>query len=220
MTNQVQESTLPVSPTPEPTGAGGAASGSATSPDIGAVLARLEKAEQELRGLQSIGDKREAKISEQFSIVKDYLQRANIKLDERVIREMQVDEILAQRGQQTPPQGNGGPLPTPQPSVDYLKVFTAVGVDPANNEVIQLAIQHSRNMKDLSAALVDWKITKSQQPAANASAVAPAPGGVSAASDDQKATNLMNELAVLSRNPSPNIKRIQELNKELRQLTG
>ena len=153
-----------------------------------------------------------------------YAQHDGKPLNEKALQEMELEQFREEfqrwkTGQAPSPTSGGTPVQT-QPAVDYLKVFEAVGVDPANNEVIQLATRHAQDANALSAALVQWKINKGQQPSAPASAVAPPPGGVSAASDDQKATNLMNELAALSQNPSKNIKRIQELNKELRQLTG
>lgn len=195
MTNQVLESAQPVSPAGTPTPASGAVSGQPSSPDIGAVLAELQDLRKQVQGLQSVGDKREAKLAERFTTVEDYLKRAGIQPDQRILRDMQVDEILASRnGQAVVSPGSGAPVPTPQPSVDYEKVIQAVGLDPTDREVWRLAGQHPEPAA-FTNALVQLKITRASAPPPSLAAATPAPAsGVGSQKPDLSTITDPNEL--------------------------
>lgn len=179
MTDQVNlESAQPVSPGPTPTGPHGAGSGQATSPDIGAVLAEMQDLRKQVQGLQAVGDKREAKLAERFTTVEDYLTRVGLKPDPQIIREMQVDEILASRNSQhVVSPGSGASVLTPQPSaIDYLTPVKAVGLDANDNEVLALMVKHHRDQTAFNTALINLKAQRLNQPPPSAAAL-PAPSG-------------------------------------------
>lgn len=224
MTNQIQESAPNVSPqVVGQTAAGGAGGGPATSPDQGADLrSEIETLKAQLKGLQSIGDKREAKLTERFSTVEDYLKRAGLQPDQRIIREMQVDELLNNRppqtSSQTQPNGNGQGLQTTQPTeTDFLAILNAVGVDPNSNAVIRITTQYANNPTQLKAALVDYKAGQSQGQPTTAAAVAPSSGGVVSGNAETQLNELGTRLQTLMVSPSFATAQVQKEVGEIRQ---
>jgi hypothetical protein len=175
MSNQM-ESAQTVSPPTAPMVGAGAGSGSATSPDQGFdVHKRIAELENQIRGLQAVGDKREAKFTERLAPLEDYARRAGIAIDPRIVRDMQVDEFLA--SSQMPRQaavshGNGTPPAPPNTSEeDYLTPLKDLGMEANDPDVIRLM----RNSKDVNAfklGLFDLKRSKNQRlPASPAAAV-------------------------------------------------
>jgi hypothetical protein len=95
---------------------------------------------------------------------------------------------------------NGAPQAASQ-AVDFLSIYSAVGVDPNSNDVIQLTRQHGNNPDALELALIRYQRAKANQPPAPASAI-PAPSGSvgSAGNLDSKIARL----AELQRTPRLN----------------
>lgn len=177
MTNQM-ESAQPVSTPTTPTAGQGAGGGTATSPEQGFdVQKRIAELENQIRGLQKVGDKREAKFTERLAPLEDYARRAGIAIDPRIVRDMQVDEFLAsgQAPRQDPtPYGNGVASTSPAPSeTDYLAPIKAVGLDANDPEVLRLMMVHGKNPTEFQAQLVNLKVNRIKQPAASPAAAMP-----------------------------------------------
>lgn len=132
-------------------------------------------------------------------------------------REMQIDQLLteayAQPASAPPASSNAGQQKAPD-TVDFTAIYQAVGVDPNNNDVVRLTMQHGGNEAGLKAALVDYKMRQNSQPAANP-ATAAAPSGGGSPSAQTQLDNLNSEMAGLMKNPRANYNRIQEIQKEI-----
>lgn len=177
MSNQMESAQTVSTPT-VPTVGQGAGSGSATSPDQGFdVQKRIAELENQIRGLQAVGDKREAKFTERLAPLEDYARRAGIAIDPRIVRDMQVDEFLA--SSQMPRQaavshGNGTSPASPNTSeIDYLTPIKAVGLDANDPDVLKLMMKHGNNPVEFQANLVQLKVTRTQAPPASSAAAVP-----------------------------------------------
>lgn len=139
------------------------------------ALERIKTLESQLSGLQSKQDKNHAKFSKDVKSMKEQIERyeqykaSGLKPDE-AIREMQLDDLLAERqaagSSQVSGQGEDGTKPTPT-SVD-ASVIAELGLDVNSPKVLELMRNNDASLTDFINLAVEQKV-RAAQPANPAS---------------------------------------------------
>ncbi len=138
------------------------------------------------RQAQSLKDRRipaqQRKLDEFEQRLAQYAAKTGQPLDKNAIREMQIDELLAQRGHASPPVAPGRAERDKEP-VDLAAIIKAADLDANDPQVLQLAVQHAGNADKLKISLSDYKVKKTTGTAPGAASVVQ-PAGKSAPSNE------------------------------------
>ena len=129
-------------------------------------------------------------------------------------REVAIDEFLRSPDRQAPaPVAPTNVTPADATAnVDFASMYAALGLDAADNDVINLTVKHSANPAKLSFELINLKNRRAANPAATPASVAQTPGGGAPSTD---INHVLSEIAELSKDPMKNFKRLQELQRQL-----
>lgn len=179
------------------------------------VLKELGELKSQIRGVQSATDKTKAEakreikgLTEQIARYEEYRKRLS---PEQAVREMEIDDILAER-KRVPESGitsapDAKPVKeTSAPDVDP-QVF---GLDPNDTAVVEMMREGKANLQSL------YELSVSRKTKPNPAAVQPTATGASVDNTDA----LTKQLVELQKDPNRNIKEIREVTNKLKSQMG
>lgn len=207
-----EEFPIPTLETPSP-------DSSPSGVDTEAIVKQVtEKLQRELRAAQSNKDREIAAIKKTLGIGDlSELEAMGATIPENVKLEYRLRQIESQRGQaegspasKTPSPGNGAAL-TAQ---DVSEVIRNYQLDANTPEVLEALRGTYRNRDHFEASMARMALARSNKPQPSAAASSALNAAASGAEIDVNA--LAAEQALLMKNPSKNMKRIQEIQETLK----
>jgi hypothetical protein len=190
---------------------------SVTAEPLEVVLQRLEAIEGTVRGLKSDNDRGVHKLSKKVDSyvekIAKYEERRSKGLEpEAALRELQIDELLADRdpSSQTDAPANDADGTAELPAGVDAQVLEGLGLEANSPEVVELLRRDDASLNDFLKLAIQQGL-KNQQPA-NPATITPTGSGETVGSDNLEAVTA--ELDAEIAKELPNHEKVRELQKK------